>query len=970
MDPITAFSIAAGVIAFVDLTMTITKIAWEIHTSPTGGTAVNQDAYEMAERFQTAASDLQKLQLQKNVNTDWIGLITKCKEASKGLRDVLDKLKVKKTDSKIKKGWVVFRTVCKEEEVKEWKKRIGECRDELHFLISKDAMIQNDERFKALISLASSSRKELSAMQKAVDALTLATKSQTLLPDTVTKLQEMLSKMIDATERARQSRVLMGLSFPEILNRYREIGPPHEGSLDWLLNDTGPVADCGKTYNKRIEKARERFVGWLRHGEEGEGLFQICGKIGCGKSAALKYISGHPQTKAYLTEWAQTSDNRIALAIGRVFLMRTGTRLQSSRSGLIRSVLHSISTDAPDLIPLLFPEEWAASASDPDIMFHDEGRLNLAFKALKDYDGHKMVIFVDGLDEINHDLSSMVSELRTWVESNPNVKICVSNREVPMVQNRLEKFPSLQLHTVNQGGIAKFVRDTLAKEADLFDEDEGELKIELLIQHMIENSAGVFLWVSLILQDLVLGLNNANSLETLSNKIYALPGELNKLFGHILSSMHTCDKKQAYTFLSLALASHGPCPLLRFSFLPAYTVNDKFADSVLPQLSPDEIQRRLCKVQRQISGVCGGLLEVVQDVSQRQLTFQSHVKFTHDSIAGFLTSDPVFRGMAKKWEEFNPVGALWETFRAHIKSAGLALTGYTSATIWEISDGVPSFEFDVHHLLEVTCSQSLPFNFSASLNKAVDEICAIHPDEETRCFTQWARYPPKLKLREMVMLMAGLRGYKDSIPGLSQERAQICVAALCETIKTPQLGTVSQVLGLLESFFNQSKACPNGPYPLQPHFLGGPEQSFSYWHCALISALRAHVFKLPSAGFLDCVAFFIYMGADLRVSVSVTAFGRDTVAVHLHQDRCKMRILEMNQLIPIQLLPPQFPTSGELSFEALVKVFFPLQYRSLKEAIEWVLRRDGPPTAEDRQELERLFGKPLCKIWREPKTQS
>jgi hypothetical protein len=110
-------------------------------------------------------------------------------------------------------------------------------------------------------------------------------------------------------------------------------------------------------------------------------------------------------------------------------------------------------------------------------MFVDN-RLNKAFETLKTsplvYKAHRIAIFIDGLDEMSDQYCrppQLVDELRRWTVGN-SVKICASSRVAPVIDNRLRQFPSLKLHTVNQGGIARFARDILAAEME-FLEDAG-----------------------------------------------------------------------------------------------------------------------------------------------------------------------------------------------------------------------------------------------------------------------------------------------------------------------------------------------------------------------------------------------------------------------------------------------------------------------------------------------------------------
>ncbi|RDW68906.1 uncharacterized protein DSM5745_08666 [Aspergillus mulundensis] len=744
MDPITALGVAAAVVAFVDFAITLTRVASQIHGSSTGETADNVANAEEAENFQTAVSDLKKLHGATFLDSKWTAMVSKCNAASGELLALLDDLKAKNPNSKREAGRAAFKALWNKNRVKTLKRTVEGYRGQLHFLISKDTLLQSDESFQRLISYACSNRDKLEDMHKSIKALTQGRESQTLYPETVTKLQELLKRVTDANDQAHRSRrILEALSFSEINQRYGEIGAEHNASLDWLINDTGPLADCDEGYNEMIANERTRFIEWLR--EPGQRLFQICGKLGCGKSVVMRWVSGHSQTRAYLTEWAQADDSQISLVMGRVFLKKDGTNsLQRSRSGLVRTLLHSILTDSPNLIPLLFPAEWAASTFYHEMLSYDANSLEKAFETLKSspqvYKGHKIVIFIDGIDEINSladfSVTDPVRELRDWVNGNSNVKICLACREIPVIQRKLAKFPLLQLHTVSRGGIAKFVRDTLAVEMeDLSDEDEdvNELKTETLAQLIIEKSDGIFLWVSFILRDVVDGLNNANALETLWKKATALPKTLSEMFRAILKSIKDEDKVQADRFLSLVLASHGPCPLLRLSLLEEYQKNHDFADGHLPQMSPDQLGNRLRNVRHQVKGICAGLLEIVDDPQQPELTFRAPVRFAHGSIAEFLDDSPEDFGMMAKGldEPFDSFRALCETFRAHNKSAGNALAKYAAATIWEFDDGIPSFEFDVYRLLQLSKIEDPQFDFSDFLKKAVDEICAMHPAGDT-----------------------------------------------------------------------------------------------------------------------------------------------------------------------------------------------------------------------------------------------
>jgi len=71
----------------------------------------------------------------------------------------------------------------------------------------------------------------------------------------------------------------------------------------------------------------------------------------------MKYIWMQRLTRVNLSSWAQESE----LCIAHFYFWDLGTeKLQKSQLGLFRSLLLQILRGLPSLIPLVFPEQWAA----------------------------------------------------------------------------------------------------------------------------------------------------------------------------------------------------------------------------------------------------------------------------------------------------------------------------------------------------------------------------------------------------------------------------------------------------------------------------------------------------------------------------------------------------------------------------------------------------------------------------------
>lgn len=138
------------------------------------------------------------------------------------------------------------------------------------------------------------------------------------------------------------SDILESLAFEAQTERYEGVAEAHEHTFQWIFEKTLP------------EDANwDNFVDWL---ERGDGLYWINGKAGSGKSTLMKYICHHALTQKYLLAWA----GRKRLCTSEFYFWNVGSRLQKSQIGLMRSLLCGILRQIPTLIPLVYPEIWAA----------------------------------------------------------------------------------------------------------------------------------------------------------------------------------------------------------------------------------------------------------------------------------------------------------------------------------------------------------------------------------------------------------------------------------------------------------------------------------------------------------------------------------------------------------------------------------------------------------------------------------
>ncbi|KAM5360167.1 hypothetical protein ACJZ2D_013928 [Fusarium nematophilum] len=125
----------------------------------------------------------------------------------------------------------------------------------------------------------------------------------------------------------------------------------------------------------------ESFVDWLEQGTE---VYWIQGKAASGKSTIMKYLWNSTKTHECLDTWRGAA----AIASAVFFFWSGGTAVQRTHVGLLRSLLYSVLKWRRELISEVFPEEWARKSNQ--LACHSPltpekwslGRLRTAFEKL------------------------------------------------------------------------------------------------------------------------------------------------------------------------------------------------------------------------------------------------------------------------------------------------------------------------------------------------------------------------------------------------------------------------------------------------------------------------------------------------------------------------------------------------------------------------------------------------------------
>lgn len=217
--------------------------------------------------------------------------------------------------------------------------------------------------------------------------------------------------------------ILDSLFYDEIYDRYDKIAEAYEKTFEWIYDNPGPG-----------------FVSWL---QEGQGVYWIRGKPGCGKSTLMKYILRDPRTGRYLQEGLPTPSR----SIGGFFLHDRGSSLQKSLNGLLRAMLHQLLSKYRDLILKVLPMFSKTKQLGKATLWSRQQELLDALNAVisQDIVAGEICFFIDGLDEYDRDhfrlLSYLIKLVDPLKQGTLKLKLCISSRPLYIFHDSLQRFP-------------------------------------------------------------------------------------------------------------------------------------------------------------------------------------------------------------------------------------------------------------------------------------------------------------------------------------------------------------------------------------------------------------------------------------------------------------------------------------------------------------------------------------------------
>ncbi|KAH0429235.1 hypothetical protein CcaCcLH18_08587 [Colletotrichum camelliae] len=430
----------------------------------------------------------------------------------------------------------------------------------------------------------------------------------------IEQLRVLLVRLAEAEDALLADTIVSSLNYTSRPIRLDSIPQAHQDTFQWAFDS--------------------RLANWFL---SGSGTFWISGKPGSGKSTFMKFISKHARTKELLETWAGPTGT---LAIATHCFWIAGTPIQKSWQGLLQSLLHDLLRGHPQAVSTACPSRWAAAkvgkwqaAAEP----WSVEELAVALRALSTAERMplRMCLFIDGLDEYDSNHAELCQVLLDMAKS-PHVKICLSSRPWPVFersfgQNHQE---SLDIHELTREDIQKFVNDQL--QADVRWTAETSEGVTLakaeLVNRIVAQADGVFLWAFFVTRSLREGLSNGEKIEDLARRFSQLPSDLDQLFQHMLDSVDPTDHPTMAGILQGAVHALEPLHIDLYYQLERELQDHRPVFQKMEQIgSAESVALRREQTVRSINQKTKGLLKLVYD----------RFEFLHRTVKDFVSTKDV-----------------------------------------------------------------------------------------------------------------------------------------------------------------------------------------------------------------------------------------------------------------------------------------------------------------------------------------
>ncbi|KAL6879187.1 hypothetical protein J3F83DRAFT_768457 [Trichoderma novae-zelandiae] len=388
-------------------------------------------------------------------------------------------------------------------------------------------------------------------------------------------------------------------SFPRTLQiQHDKERREHQGSFDWIW-------------------AHREYESWSV--SDTSRLLYIQGKPGSGKSTLTKYFDRNLQTREPAAKRA---------VVAKFFYSFREGELQRSHFNMLLSLLHDIVYQDEAFFYHQCQFEYRLQRRCGTDMKWDYESLKKIFQSLQDYvTSKRFYLVIDAVDESEENDRRNVLSLVYDICSKAKycvIKIFIASRPVAQLEARQGEYLNLiRLQDETASDISKFAHS-------LLDGLDLTHLLEQMIEHILANAYGVFLWVKLVGEELIRFHEDGYSEQDIFELLKQIPTELENVYARMLDKMRVDKSCLSHGLRMLQFVLFARRPLTVDELLHSLGVPDNLELDAALDLSDKAFERRVPTSERLIISCGGNFLEFKQHNGEKT------VQVIHQTVREFF----------------------------------------------------------------------------------------------------------------------------------------------------------------------------------------------------------------------------------------------------------------------------------------------------------------------------------------------
>lgn len=402
-----------------------------------------------------------------------------------------------------------------------------------------------------------------------------------------------------------------------------------EGRIESTAPDTGDWLLKSQDFQDWAQRKRL---------DEHHGFFWIQGNPGSGKSTLIK--------KAYSHMQALSRDPTSVIAA--FYFNARGSEMEKSPTGLFRTLLYTLSQHISALraqVMRIYHRKCKLLSPNWEWQLHELKELLTSVVTASTLGQRNLIICVDALDEC--DLLGAKSVIQFFehlaissVRENTKFNICLSSRYWP--QFTIQHCFKSRVEIENHGDIASYIQQQMEAIRSFVDEKN---QLDVLESKLRDKAKGTFLWVVLVVQELLTAYESGATLGEIDKILDDVPPDLSQFYQHQIKNTKYDDRHQMLSMLQCVFYSMRPLLPTELRCLLAFGHKSFSSYSEWAQSSDYVVSD--AQMEKRIREKSKGLLEIAElpelpedhDGTKLLHDCKRIVQFIHQSVRDFLSKD-------------------------------------------------------------------------------------------------------------------------------------------------------------------------------------------------------------------------------------------------------------------------------------------------------------------------------------------